>query len=60
KKGSKKGNVNNSDTEDEISINHKQSAKKKPRKSIVVNSDTENDNKKNELTLRISELKYKE
>ncbi|CAG8715562.1 4907_t:CDS:2, partial [Funneliformis mosseae] len=60
KKGSKKGDVNNSDTEDEIPISHKQSAKKKPRKSIVVNSDTENDDKENELTSRISELEYKE
>ncbi|CAI2168411.1 9628_t:CDS:2, partial [Funneliformis geosporum] len=60
KKGSKKGDVNNSDTEDKIPISHKQDAKKKPRKSIVVNSDTENDDKKNELTSRISELEYKE
>ncbi|CAG8528571.1 13700_t:CDS:2 [Funneliformis caledonium] len=36
------------------------SAKKKLRKSIVVNSDTENDDKENEFTSKISELEYKE
>ncbi|CAI2187127.1 16126_t:CDS:10 [Funneliformis geosporum] len=56
----RQGDVNNSYTEDEIPISHKQSAKKKPRKSIVVNSDTENNDKENELTSRISELEYKE
>ncbi|CAI2167818.1 2838_t:CDS:2, partial [Funneliformis geosporum] len=49
KKGSKKGNVNNSDTEDEIPISLKQ-----------INSNTKNDDKENELTSRISELEYKE
>lgn len=61
KKKSKRGGAINSDTEDEIPVRRKQSAKKNSRKSIVINSDSEKDcDKENDLTSRFDKIEYKE
>ena len=61
KKQSKKKNAIDSNIEDKAPVKRKQNIKKRSKKSIVINSDTEeDDDKENELALRFDELEYKE